>query len=71
MARATGSKSDEKRRTQMHQLRTHLAILQTTVDVALLKGKDLEQQEFSQTLKKCVEQVNRISKILDDMNQSS
>ena len=62
---------DNKTRDTLHQLRTHLAILQATLEVGQLKGKDLTPQELSQTLKTCAEQVKLVSHILDDMAEEA
>jgi two-component system phosphate regulon sensor histidine kinase PhoR len=47
-----------------HELRTPLSVLKTSSEVALLRGKDLTRDEAIEVLKSNIEEVDRMSKII-------
>lgn len=47
-----------------HELRTPLSILKTSSEVALLRGKDISREELMELLQSNIEEVDRMSKII-------
>lgn len=47
-----------------HELRTPLSVLKTSSEVALLRGKDLTREEAIEVLRSNIEEVDRMSKII-------
>jgi two-component system sensor histidine kinase CiaH len=47
-----------------HELRTPLSVLKTSSEVALLRGKDLSRDEAIAVIKSSIEEVDRMSKII-------
>jgi len=50
-----------------HELRTPLAIMKTNSEVALLSGDQISPQEATSTLKSNLEEVDRMSKIIENL----
>ncbi|KKT28627.1 MAG: ATPase/histidine kinase/DNA gyrase B/HSP90 domain protein [Candidatus Yanofskybacteria bacterium GW2011_GWA1_44_21] len=50
-----------------HELRTPLSIIKINTDVALLEGKDLTTKEAVRTLESNLEEVDRMSKLIENL----